>query len=45
MSFSYDGIKNVLDYFSLKVSPGKKIALVGESGCGKSTVVDLLERI
>ena len=45
VSFSYDGIKKVLDNFSLKVSPGKKIALVGESGCGKSTVVNLLERI
>ena len=45
VSFSYDGIKKVLDDFSLKVSPGKKIALVGESGCGKSTVVNLLERI
>ena len=45
VSFSYDGTKKVLDNFSLKVSPGKKIALVGESGCGKSTVVNLLERI
>ena len=45
ITFSYDGSKKVLDNFSLKVSPGKKIALVGESGCGKSTVVNLLERI
>ena len=46
VSFSYDEeSKNVLDNFSLKVEPGKKIALVGESGCGKSTVVNLLERI
>ena len=37
--------KKVLDNFSLKVTPGQKIALVGESGCGKSTVVNLLERI
>ena len=46
VSFSYDDeSKKVLDNFSLKVEPGKKIALVGESGCGKSTVVNLLERI
>ena len=45
ITFSYDGNKNVLDNFNLKVEPGKKIALVGESGCGKSTVVNLLERI
>ena len=45
INFSYDNTKKVLDNFSLKVEPGKKIALVGESGCGKSTVVNLLERI
>ena len=46
VSFSYDNDnKKILDNFSLKVTPGKKIALVGESGCGKSTVVNLLERI
>ena len=46
VSFSYeDEDKKILDNFSLKVTPGPKIALVGESGCGKSTVVNLLERI
>ena len=45
VTFSYDGLKKILNGFSLKVTPGKKIALVGESGCGKSTVVNLLERI
>jgi ABC-type multidrug transport system fused ATPase/permease subunit len=29
---------------SLKVEPGQSIALVGESGCGKSTFVNLLMR-
>ena len=45
VNFSYDSQKKVLDQFSLKIESGKKIALVGESGCGKSTVVNLLERI
>ena len=45
LTYSYDGKKKVLDNFNLKVEPGTKIALVGESGCGKSTVVNLLERI
>ena len=45
VTFSYDDKKKVLDDFSLTIEPGKKIALVGESGCGKSTVVNLLERI
>ena len=44
VNFFYDK-KKVLDNFSLKVDPGKKVALMGESGCGKSTVVNLLERI
>lgn len=34
----------VLRGLSLEVSPGKTIALVGESGCGKSTIVSLIER-
>ncbi|CAD8161006.1 unnamed protein product [Paramecium pentaurelia] len=34
----------VLNGLSLKIPPGKKVALVGESGCGKSTVMQLIER-
>jgi len=34
----------VLNGYNLTVSPGKVIALVGQSGCGKSTTVGLLER-
>ena len=33
-----------MDNFSLKVDVGKTFALVGSSGCGKSTVVQLLQR-
>ena len=37
--------KKILDDFSLTIQPGKKIAIVGESGCGKSTTVNLIERL
>ena len=34
----------VFDGFSLRVPSGTTMALVGESGCGKSTVINLVER-
>merc|ERR1712232_697792 len=34
----------VLDDFSMEIQPGKKIGLVGQSGCGKSTIFQLLLR-
>lgn len=34
----------VLHDFSIRVRPGQKVALVGESGCGKSTMISLVER-
>ncbi|MBI3379463.1 ABC transporter ATP-binding protein [Candidatus Gottesmanbacteria bacterium] len=44
ISFEYDKGKYVLKDISLKVSPFEKLALVGESGQGKSTIVNLLLR-
>ena len=35
---------NVLESFSLNIAPGSNHALVGKSGCGKSTTVRLIER-
>src|SRR3990167_10591354 len=34
----------VLNGLSLKIPKGKKVALVGETGCGKSTTIQLVER-
>lgn len=42
VTFSYDGTKNVLDNFTFDFKKGKKYALLGESGCGKSTVLKLI---
>ena len=42
--FSYDDKKTILDNFDLVVKPGETIALVGPTGGGKSTIVNLLCR-
>ena len=44
VSFGYGREAEVLDGFKLTVRPGEKIGLVGRSGAGKSTVVNLLLR-
>ena len=41
VSFAYNPLEPVLSDFSLKVRPGQTIALVGETGSGKSTIVNL----
>ena len=43
--FSYPGSNTkILNDFSLTINPGEKIALVGENGAGKSTIIKLLAR-
>ncbi|MBU6257990.1 MAG: ABC transporter ATP-binding protein [Burkholderiales bacterium] len=45
VAFTYGGARKVIDGLSLKIRPGEKIGLVGRSGAGKSTVVNLLLRL
>ena len=45
VSFMYPGTKEkVLDHFSLKIFSGENIGIMGESGCGKTTMMHLLLR-
>lgn len=44
VTFSYDGTVNILEHFNLDVKAGESIALVGPTGAGKTTVVNLLSR-
>ncbi len=42
--FSYTPDKKLIENFNLHVSPGKRIAIVGPTGCGKTTFINLLMR-
>ena len=42
--FSYVPDKKLIENFSLKVKPGQRVAIVGPTGCGKTTVINLLMR-
>lgn len=44
VSFSYDKTDPVIKNFNLKVRHGEKIAIVGPTGCGKTTLMNLLMR-
>jgi ATP-binding cassette subfamily B multidrug efflux pump len=45
VGFGYGGARKVVDGLDLTIRPGEKIGLVGRSGAGKSTVVNLLLRL
>ena len=42
--FSYTADKKLVEDFNLKVKPGQRIAIVGPTGCGKTTLINLLMR-
>lgn len=42
--FSYTPERKLIENLNLKVSPGERIAIVGPTGCGKTTVINLLMR-
>lgn len=44
ISFAYDPTKPLLNHFNLTIKPGEKVGLIGRSGAGKSTIVNLLLR-
>ena len=44
MAFSYDSKHQLLNHISFRAEPGQKIALVGPTGCGKTTLINLLLR-
>ena len=44
MTFAYDKEVNILEHFDLHVSPGETIALVGPTGAGKTTIINMLTR-
>ena len=44
ISFSYTESQKLIENFSLKADRGKRIAIVGPTGCGKTTLINLLMR-
>ena len=44
VTFSYDGKRDVLKNINIKANPGETIALVGQTGSGKSSIINLLMR-
>ena len=44
VSFSYVPDRKLIEHFNLNVKPGQKIAIVGPTGCGKTTFINLLMR-
>ena len=44
VSFSYTPERPLIEHLTLDIAPGKKVALVGPTGCGKTTFINLLMR-
>ena len=44
VDFSYDKSRKLIEDFNLKVEPGMRVAIVGPTGCGKTTFINLLMR-
>ena len=44
VSFSYTPEQKLIEHFNLSVRPGQRIAIVGPTGCGKTTLINLLMR-
>ncbi len=44
VSFSYVPERKLIEHFNLDVKPGQRVAIVGPTGCGKTTLINLLMR-
>lgn len=44
VSFSYVPDRKLIEHFNLSVKPGERVAIVGPTGCGKTTLINLLMR-
>jgi ATP-binding cassette subfamily C protein len=45
LKFSYNEKENIFENLNFEISKGKKIAIIGETGSGKSTFIDLISNL